>query len=415
MNMTIWKGCNPVSEVGRIVSRRSLLISSAFAVLVLGSMTRDASAIPLPVYPARLVLGQIDFNSNVAATSSRGENGPSAVGFDVAGSLWVSDQCNSRILKFERPFYYDMQAAVVIGQPDFTTTNSPGVCFPDGGLPPQPPTTRNAFFYVDKFSFDAAGNLWAADGGNNRVLEFSPPFSTGMSPSLVIGQTDFTSSVPATSINGLNFPTEPVFDAAGNLWVADIGNNRVLKYVPPFRTGMSASLVIGQTDFNSSACVTTQSGFCSADGIQFDGFGNLWVADAFGNNRIVQFRPPFRNGMNASLVIGQQDFVSNTPSAGRQGLDFSDGVGFSFDAGGNMWVGDTRNNRVLEFARPFTTGMGALRVLGQPDFTTSAPATTRSGLWIPVRPAFDSAGHLWVPDANNNRILEYGVMKSPAP
>jgi len=132
------------------------------------------------------------------------------------------------------------------------------------------------------------------------------------------------------------------------------------------------------------------------------------AADAFVNNRVVAFHPPFSTGMNASQVIGQKDFVSNAPGLGRRGLNFDDGSGLTVDAGGNLWVGDSGNNRVLEF--PNDSGMigdRAARVIGQPNYGVGDSATTRDGMWIPVRPAFDADGDLWVPDGNNNRVLEY--------
>src|SRR5579864_1164088 len=50
--------------------------------------------------------------------------------------------------------------------------------------------------------------LWLADGGNNRVLVFDAPFSTAQNASMVLGQADFTSSIPASSATGLNGPTD---------------------------------------------------------------------------------------------------------------------------------------------------------------------------------------------------------------
>jgi hypothetical protein len=141
-----------------------------------------------------------------------------------------------------------------------------------------------------------------------------------------------------------------------------------------------------------------------------DSTGNLWLGDD-DNNRVLEFVPPFSTGMNASRVIGQRNFTSSVAGIGRTGLNFyNTGSGLAFDASGNLWVGDLNNNRMLEF--PNVSGSVSNRastVIGQPDFQSSAPATTRNGSWFPVQAGFDAAGDLWVPDANNNRILEYPV------
>ena len=95
-------------------------------------------------------------------------------------------------------------------------------------------------------------NLWVVDTGNSRVLEYKTPFSTGEAASLVIGQSSFTSSDFAdTNSTGLSYPTGLAFDSGGNLWVADQGNDRVLEYKAPFSTHEAASLVIGQPSFTS--------------------------------------------------------------------------------------------------------------------------------------------------------------------
>jgi hypothetical protein len=91
-------------------------------------------------------------------------------------------------------------------------------------------------------------------------MEFKPPFNDGMNASVVFGQVDFTSNSSATSQSGFNDPTGVALDAAGELFVVDLGGSRVLEFQPPFITGMPASFVIGQPDFTSSGGATSQSG-----------------------------------------------------------------------------------------------------------------------------------------------------------
>src|SRR5208282_1420537 len=106
--------------------------------------------------------------------------------------------------------------------------------------------------------------------------------------------------------------------------------------------GENASKVIGQTTFTTSTKATTQSGLNAADADTFDSHGNMWVADVV-NNRVLEFKPPFSDGMNAALVIGQASFTSSTAATTQSGLN--DPVDLASDSHGNLWVTDSGNNR----------------------------------------------------------------------
>ena len=116
----------------------------------------------------------------------------------------------------------------VLGQPNFTTRGSN--------------LTQNGLNGASSVFIDSSGNAWVADVNNSRVLMYVPPFSNGMNASLVLGQSSFTTNTEAATQNGLFYPVSVFIDFSGNAWVADVGNNRVLMYVPPFSNGMNAGL-----------------------------------------------------------------------------------------------------------------------------------------------------------------------------
>lgn len=315
---------------------------------------------------ATVVLGQADFIGATPAVSATGMSSPADIAEDRAGNLYVSDSTNNRILQFKPPFTNGMSASLVIGQPDFVTGTSS--------------VTRSGLSGPLGLALDGNGNLWVVDDGNSRVLQFKPPFATGMSASQVIGQPDFTTSTAATTASGLGFPGFIAFDAAGNLWVTDGGNNRALKFAAPLTSGMSASLVIGQSVFNFGGVATTATGLDNPAGIAFDSAGTLWISDSF-NNRVLGYSEPLTSGMAAGVVLGQADFTSSGAAASQSG--FTTPFGIAFDSQGNLAVADTRNNRVAEFKPPLVNSQNAAAVLGQSDFTTAAPATTATGETFP--------------------------------
>ncbi len=387
-------------KVAAIASWFSVRKSAALAIaaLLLALMPLPNASAFTNGQAATTVIGQADFTHGSAnqggGVSSTGLKFPFGAAFDSSGNLWVTDTSNNRVLRYSPPFSNGQAANLVIGQADFTTGGSA--------------TTATRLNTPRGLAFDSSGNLWVPDAFNNRVLRYSPPFSNGQAANLVIGQADFTSSGSATTATGLNDPVAIAFDSSGNLWVAEGVNNRVLRYSPPFSNGQAANLVIGQADFTHGSM--NQGGGVSSTGLwfpfgaAFDSSGNLWVTDN-SNNRVLRYSPPFSNGQAANLVIGQADFTTGGSATTATGLNGP--IGIPFDSSGNLWVGDASNARVLRYSPPFSNGQAANLVIGQADFVSSGLATTATGLNGPIGIAFDSSGNLWVPDFGNNRVLAY--------
>lgn len=288
------------------------------------------------------------------------------------------------------PYSNGMPAAVAVGQANLASGSS--------GTGP-----RNLYRPITAATFDSTGDLWVADTDNNRVLEYVPPFATGMSASLAIGQMTLSGSHSNTTSSGLWEPAGVTFDSSGDLWVADSTNNRVLEFAPPFSTGMSAKLVLGQASFGSRGYGTTDSNLTHPTGLIFNQSGDLFVADSV-NNRVLAFTAPFTSGMAATLVLGQRTFT--TSGSGTTATNLSDPTDVAVGPSGGIWVADSQNDRVIEYAPPLSDGMSAAAVLGEPNLTTRAP-TPPYGLAYPEGLAFDGNGDLWVADSGNNRVVEY--------
>lgn len=339
---------------------------------------------------ASTVIGQLSFGTSGAAGGRSGLNFPVTSKFDPAGDLWIVDENNSRIVEYLMPFSTGEEASLVIGQPNFTSS--------------QAEASSTGLDRPSDIAFDSTGDLWVADYGNNRIVEFIAPFTNGEVASMVLGQSNLMSHNSSTGASGLDRPGALAFDPIGNLWVVDNYNSRILEYTKPFYTGEEASLVIGQPNFSSNASATSASGLYYPTDLTFDSLGNLWVTD-WGNNRVQEYSNPFSNGEEASLVLGQSDFRSHSTGVGATGLDLPDGL--SFDSSGNLWVSDTFNNRVLEYPKPFSSYESASVVIGQASFISNTPDVTATGLHLPTDVTFDPSGNLWVTDAYNNRVLEY--------
>ncbi len=318
-----------------------------------------------------------------------------------ANPLVVPDTGNNRVLIYYSPSANDAPADVVLGQ----STSSTGVSGTSS-------TNMNA---PEAYTFDSSGNLYVSDSGNCRVLVFPPPFSDGEEATIVIGQPDAnTGCGGAASASTLGTTGGVAFGTHGNFWVADSSNNRVLKFVAPFKTGIKAKLVVGQADFVSNECPNppTAASLCAPQGITFDSGGGLWVADS-SNNRVLRYTPAI--GKSAVQEYGQPvatAFTSNTANNGGVSATSLDGpTGLGFDSSGGLWVADTQNNRVLIFNHAIhKNGAPANVVLGQTDFAGSSAnifgeptaATLYSPWGIITQP-----GAMWVGDSYNSRTLQF--------
>jgi len=273
---------------------------------------------------------------------------PTAVAFDSKGDLWAVDTTNNRVLEHEPPFSLGEAASLVIGQ---TSPTGTGDSSPSGGL-----------FGPTGLAFDSGGNLWVVDSGNNRVLEFKTPFSNGELASLVIGQPTFGGYIGTTTAGGLNSPSYAAFDPSGNLWVSDQGNNRVLEFTAPFTTGEKAFRVVGKLDFTSFApsSTATATSLFEPVGLAFDSKGDLWVVDS-GDHRLLEFTPldftPPRpiDGASASMVIGQTSLTGSSTGLNAYAI--------AFDSSGNLWVSDGING-VAEYLAPLSTGEKGNQIQG---------------------------------------------------
>jgi sugar lactone lactonase YvrE len=343
---------------------------------------------------ASSVLGQSNFTATIGGGNRSGLFGPEGITIDSKGDLWISDSENNRVLEFLPPFSSGENASLVLGQQNFSSYDCGAVtnfnlCDPQG------------------IAFDSLGKLYVADNGNNRILEFKPPFTNGESASVSVGTMQ-----NSTTQSSLNSPLGLALDSSNNLWVADEGNERVVEFKAPISNNEVASVVLGQTTFISNSSGTNQSTFNTPGYLAFDHSGNLWVADS-ANRRILEFSGPLNRGEHASLVIAQPNFTSSLTGPSQSIL--SSPAGITFDSSGNLWATDTFNGRVLEFRAPFLNGENASLVIGATGFNSSATLPSQSKLSGPEGLVFDSAGNLWVLDTAGNRVLQFIQSGTVAP
>ena len=392
------------------VPQTRFYVVDTFSSRVLGFECSGSNCALATFSAASRVLGQPDFihqeqnGGLLGGVSASGLNYPSGVAVSASGTLYVADTMNNRVLVYLSP-WNDPVADVVLGQ------TSMGGGAPGSGL--------NQMRLPAGLFVDGSGALWVADTGNNRVLKFTS-ITTGASAAFAIGGSGGPSP---TTLSG---PSDVVIDGAGNLFVADTGFSRVLRYAAPLSGGMAASTVFGHAGSMTNGAAN-QNGI-SADSLALpeklavDGSGRLWIADT-GNNRVLEYDNPLAS-QTATRVFGQTS-RTQVPSFATGGHDAPDGFpnaaglagprGIAFDGNGTLWVCDRDNSRVVGFDSPLGAAPAAIiadRALGKPDYVSNyANVPTQKRVNNPVGVAVDRShtpNRLWMVDIGNNRVLGYG-------
>lgn len=356
-------------------------------------------------YP--IVLGQADGTTAAPGTLAADLRLSTSVAIDTNSDparVFVADSDNHRILGWASAAALSNgeAATLVIGQGDLTSGgcnrgNAPGAA------------DANRLCEPRGLAVDQSGRLWVADTLNHRVLRFNDPFGTDSNADFVIGQANFTSGSAnrggSAAANTLSGPTDVEVDESGNIWIADTGNNRILRVDAP--VDGTADLVLGQASFSAASCnrgaMAAANTLCGPMGLAVDG-NTLWVADTL-NHRALRYSAPA--GGAADLALGQSNLTSATDNCASIAADTLCLPEDLVIAGTNVFVCDSGDNRVLQYSNPAMSGASAAQALGQPDLMSGSannPSLSIDSLSSPAD-LFWWTGALFIADSANNRVV----------
>jgi len=234
---------------------------------------------------------------------------------------------------------------------------------------------------------DGAGNLYVADSGNNTIRKITPNgvVSTFAGTAGMTGSADGIGAAARFAD-----PSGVATDSAGNIYVADSGNSTIRKITA---AGVVSTLAGTAGVVGSADGIGAAASFNNPVGVAADGAGNLYVTDIL-NFTIRKITPP---GVVTTLA-GTPGVKGSTDGAGLA-ASFDTPHGIAADSAGNIYVSDSDADTIRELtpAGVVTTLAGTAGAAGSADGTGAAARF--SG---PSGVASDMAGNLYVADSLNN-------------
>ena len=308
-----------------------------------------------------LIIGQnaalrIVAPSMPTATIATGLNYATGVARDAAGNTYVAELFGHRITKVSPTGV----ATTFVGSGTAGSADGVG--------------TNASFDRPVGLAIDATGTLFVAEAQGNRIRRVTPGGTvTTLAGSGTAGFADGTGTAAS-----FNTPHDVKLDAAGNLYVADAGNNRIRRVTPAgVVTTVAGTGVAGGTDGPSAAAT-----FHYPSGFAVGPTGALYVADAWGQ-RIRMITPTGWVTTIAGTGVGG---CVDGPGAVAQ---VSNPIGLALDAAGNLWFADYGCQLIRmispsgvvstvagNFAPTFAEGAGMAASFAYPHYFALAPDGT---------------------------------------
>ena len=232
---------------------------------------------------------------------------------------------------------------------------------------------------------DAAGNVYVADAGNNqiRMIGAATGMVTAFAGTGIAGASDVADSV------SFNSPLGVAVDGTGNVYVADYENNLVRKIT---QAGIVSTLA-GSGAKGADDGLDTAATFNLPEALVVDKAGNVYVVDN-GNDLIRKVTP---TGQVSTFAGSGQPGRSDGSGAAAS---FNSPFGIAIDANGNLYVADSGNNLV----RKITPDGAVTTIAGSGSRGANDGAGTAASFNTPAGIAVDKSGNIYVADENNNLI-----------
>jgi hypothetical protein len=276
-------------------------------------------------------------------------NGAQGMAVDNAGNVYVADSANGTIRE------------ITSGGVVSTIAGDAGT---SGSVDGQ--GTNAQFDLPEGVAVDTAGNVYVADTGNGTIREVS----AGGMVSTLAGLAGSPGSVDGTNSSALfNWPTAVALDQAGNVYVSDTWNHTIRQLSRAGTNWVSTTLAGLAGSWGDADGSNGSARFYLPRGLVVDGAGNVYVADS-GNQTIRKLTPSGTNWV-VSTVGGVSGLSGATDGTGSGAL-FDYPAGLAMDSSNNLYVADSAND-TLRMGSLITNQ--APTIIDQPQNQSAAPGS----------------------------------------
>jgi hypothetical protein len=263
------------------------------------------------------------------------------------------------------------------------------------------------FWFPEGVAVDTNDNVYVVDDYYNTVRLLAP-MGTNWVVSTIAGNTNASGSVNGTNQDvEFNEPTAIALDGAGNLYVADAGNNLLRELTPMGGNWVSSTLAgsVGSTDGRDGTNAAAH--FSYPCGLAVDQFDNLYVADTY--NDTIRLVVPMGTNWVVTTIAGTAGDANSNDGTNQAAL-FAQPSGIAVDQGGNVYVADSGNFTIRKLT-PVGTNWVVSTIAGTAGNSGSADGTNGDASFYcpilfygPMGLAVDAQTNLYVADGGNGVI-----------
>lgn len=241
------------------------------------------------------------------------------------------------------------------------------------------------------------GAIWFCEHNGHRIRRVAPDGT--ISTVAGTGERGYTGDGGLATAATLDLPHELRFDRAGNIFIADTGNNAVRRI--DVKTGVITTIAGGKQKrgYEGDGGPATAATLRGPHSIQFDNVGTLYICDV-GNHAIRTIDA--KTGVIATFAgtgkpgpTPDGSPIAGTPLNNPRSLDV--------DAAGNLWLVTREGNQVLKF----DLKTGVIRHIagtGAPGFTGNGGPAKLATLSGPKGIALDAQGNAWLADTESHTV-----------